>query len=203
MKTNENIEKVYDLVEQFEFSELSEPDKLYILSFMTENEYNDMRAVLKGITKVFKNNAEPDFKTHQSPGKEKSKLLRFIHYPVQLYQVASCIVILFGLYFLFQNAIQHKEGKSLSSITDTSVIYKADTILARVYDTIRIGTTKVTYSKNEHNKMETKELTANSQINYDCNHELCPGEVERIKDLTLRNNITNDSILKDFLVTLN
>jgi len=61
MKTDKRIEKAYDLVEQFEFSELSEPDKLLILSVMTESEYEQMRITLKGINHTFKNDVEPGF----------------------------------------------------------------------------------------------------------------------------------------------
>ena len=39
MKSNPDIERVYELLEQHDFNELSEEDKNQVLSIMTEKEY--------------------------------------------------------------------------------------------------------------------------------------------------------------------
>jgi hypothetical protein len=202
MKTNENIEKAYDLVERFEFSELSEQDKSYILSVMTESEYHQMRTTLMDIKNSFENDVEPGLLLQQSSHRGNNRFIRFINYPVQLYKVAVSILIVVGLYALYQDARHDQLDKKLSAGNDAVVVHSPDTIFTKVYDTIRIVTTRIIYTKNEQ-KQSDLNTSDNRMSNFDCNKELCPNELDRIKDLTLRNNITNDSILKDFFVTLN
>ena len=42
METNQKVERLYELLEQFDLIELSEHDKKYILSIMSEIEYINM-----------------------------------------------------------------------------------------------------------------------------------------------------------------
>jgi hypothetical protein len=59
MDANQNIERAYELLEKFDFNELSEKDRLYILSVMTENEYGEMRDTIKDTDNFFVKSVEP------------------------------------------------------------------------------------------------------------------------------------------------
>ena len=43
MENSKHIERAYELIEQYDFAELSGSDRLTVLSVMTESEYSAMR----------------------------------------------------------------------------------------------------------------------------------------------------------------
>ena len=135
---NTKIEKAYDLLEQFEFTELSEEEKLDILSVMTESQYNEMRKTIYDMKVVLDKDIEP---LTGVPGilryTARSKFLRFIQYPVQLYQVAASIALILLTYFIIQKTDQNSTSNILAS-NDTVFVYQTDTVFTTVYDTVRI-----------------------------------------------------------------
>ncbi|MCE5320425.1 MAG: hypothetical protein LLF93_04885 [Bacteroidales bacterium] len=59
MSSDKKTNRVFELAEQFEFSELLDMDKKYILSVMTEKEYNDLRNTINSLSNYFMKDIEP------------------------------------------------------------------------------------------------------------------------------------------------
>ena len=197
---NTRIEKAYDLVEQFEFTELSEEEKLDILSVMTESQYNEMRKTINDIKVVLDKDIEPDICVPNMPIYTlKSKLLRFIKYPVQLYQVAASIAIILSTYFIIQKTNQNSITRVLAN-NDTVFVYQTDTIYTAVYDTGRSREIAAPGHPNYSKRPENKKLILKTSPTMDCDRELCPNDVGNITVLNNTNNMARDSALKGILL---
>jgi hypothetical protein len=133
--------------------------------------------------------------------RNENKFIQFIKLPVQLYKVAASILIAFGLYAIIQYSMPHEKNSLLSS-GDTNIIYKTDTIYARLVDTVNIIKTKTVYILQKAENFTSGKILSNVKIDYDCKKEICPDEVVEIKELTFNNNISRDTLLKDFIVSL-
>jgi hypothetical protein len=203
MKIDKNIETVYDLVEQYDFTELPESARSYILSEMTETEYQELRTTVKEVRKTFMHDVEPDIAAQSGSIQDMHILIRFMRYPVQLYKVAAGIILLIGLFAWLQQSGRVDRDKNSLATNDTLYVRKTDTIFTKVFDTIRIVSVNGSDGRSAHTRKDQMGKSAVHSLPSDCNVELCPAELERIQDLTMKNNITNDSILKDFLGSVN
>jgi hypothetical protein len=200
---NIEIEKAYDLLEQFEFIELSEAEKLYILSVMTESQYNEMRKTISNIKVILDRDIEPVLSAPNIPQfTTKSKFLRFIKYPVQLYQVAASIAIILSTYFIIQKTNHNSINKVLAS-NDTVFVRQTDTIYTPVYGTGSIKEIATPSHQNKSQRADKNELISDTAPALDCRRELCPNEVGNITILNNTNSIANDSALKGILLSLN
>ena len=203
MGTNNNIERAYDLVEQFDFNELSEEDKLYILSIMTEVQYADMRKTMTDVKVSLENDIEPDLDMPKTKSNNNvNKLLRLVNYQIPIYKVAASIAIIIATYFMFQK-LNLNQTNQLMARNDTIVIHQIDTVYTKVYDTIRIINNNVRSLQAEINQSENLKSISSSNQSFDCNKELCPNEVGKIVTLNNKNNISNDSVLNNLLISMN
>lgn len=200
---NTKIEKAYDLLEQFAFTELSEEEKQDILSVMTESQYNEMRKTIHDMKVVLDKDIEP---LTGVPGLPRytsgNKFLRFIQYPVQLYQVAASIALILLTYFIIQKTDQNSTSNILAS-NDTVLVYQTDTVYTTVYDTVSIGETAAPGHLKYSKKPGNKKPKINTAPTTDCSRELCPNEVGKITVLNKTNNMARDSALKGLLLSLN
>jgi hypothetical protein len=201
METNQNMERVYELLEQFDFNELSEHDKIYILSIMSEIEYINMRDTLKQTQFSFDSSVEPNRNDSlqallMKKDKEENKILKFLKLPIQLYKVAASILIILGIYSAIHYSYP-KEKNRLLAIGDTIYINKTDTVFSRLVDTVKIIKEKVVFISSPKNI-----LVSNSKNDYDCDKEICPNNVDKIKNLVFNNNVSNDTLWKDFIVSI-
>jgi len=200
---NTRIEKAYDLLEQFDFTELSEEEKLDILSVMTESQYNEMRKTIHDMKVVLDKDIEPLTGVNGiSRYTAKSKFLRFIQYPVQLYQVAASIALILLTYFIIQKTDQNSITRVLAN-NDTVFVYQMDTVYTTVYDTVRIREIAAPGHLKYSKKPGNKKPKINTAPTADCNRELCPNEVGKITVLNKTNNMARDSALKGLLLSLN
>lgn len=60
MKANHYLERVYELLEQFDFEQLSAEDKSYVLKNIPEKEYLRLRDAIKVTESLFSDSVEPD-----------------------------------------------------------------------------------------------------------------------------------------------
>jgi hypothetical protein len=207
METNQNIERVYELLEQFDFNELSEQDKLFVLSQITETEYNKMRSTIKDTQTFFVHDIEPirDNSSVTSSKKDtvnKNLLLHLLKQPIQFYKVAASIVILIGIY----SAIQYfnPQGKSnLLTSNDKIYINKTDTVYSKIVDTITIIKERIIYIPKGIEVATSFKLVSNSKNKYDCNKEICPSDIDIIKELANNNNASKDTLLKELIALAN
>ena len=131
-----------------------------------------------------------------------NKFLRFIQYPVQLYQVAASIAIILSTYFIIQKTNQNSITRFLAN-NDTVFVYQTDTIYTAVYDTGRIREIAAPGHQNYSKRPENKKLILKTSPTVDCDRELCPNEVGKITVLNKTNNMARDSALKGLLLSLN
>ena len=207
MKANQNMERIYELIEQFDFSELSETDKAYILTLISETEYNNMRNTLKDTENYFVQASEPilndpERKSIADQSKDENRIIKLLKQPVQLYKVAASIVLILGIYSLIHYSNQQQKN-DLLAVHDTIVIHKTDTVYSKLVDTIRIIKEKIVYVPQKQDLLASNKILTDSKSVSDCNKEICPADLDKIKALALNNNVSNDSLLKTFVVALN
>ncbi|MHC1690085.1 MAG: hypothetical protein AB9833_04565 [Bacteroidales bacterium] len=196
MSSDKKTNRVFELAEQFEFRELLNIDKKYILSVVTEEEYNDLRNTIHSLPNYFMRDIEPITNIPPIDYKHKKNIFtKFILYPLQFYKVAAIIII---AYFLF-NINQHNNenlNSELLTQNDTVFINKKDTITQIIHDTVWVAETK-----NIIPRINRSETVIN-QTKYN-EYDLSPDNVEKIMNMTNNNSLANDSILKSILVLLN
>lgn len=205
---NDTMARVYELLEQFDFKELSAEDRKYVLSVMSETEYNQMRLTIGDVAEYFEQT--PDME----PGKleldntgEKNKLIQWVRKPVPLYQVAASILILLGLFFAYTNYQIPNQSAVLTS-NEVIQVHKADTVYTRITDTVRVVVEKLVYITPYVEDTSIPLIASNTskgatEIEINCDKDLCPDDVEIIQSMGTNNATSLDSVLKGFVVSLN
>jgi hypothetical protein len=199
MKTEQHMEKIYDLVERFDFNDLSEDDKEFILRNITVEEFENMRSTIKDTTLLF--SKYPEFESK----KNQIGFRKIAFYPVELYKIAAGILIILGTMFFVSQRNNSKPQNLIAGI-DTVFVKKTDTVVVYVGDTIvrmkefrsdkvsSVKKTEMTYSRNNNQ-------TNNYKI--DCTKELCPDDIRKLNALKTRNDLSEDKNLTDFMVSIN
>lgn len=200
---NNDVEKAYELLEQYDFSELTQENKLFILSVMSENQYTEMRAAIYKVNNLIEPDIEARIYMSQNLNqKESNKISKFLNYPVQIYKIAASIAILTAGYLLIQKSNQNSTDKLLSNYK-TITVHVTDTVYRQVYDTVKIVENKVLAIDSGTNLKDKNELTDRSEEDINCDKELCPNDVAKIISLNNKNNISSDSSLNGILISLN
>ncbi|MCX6262831.1 MAG: hypothetical protein NTY95_18675 [Bacteroidia bacterium] len=201
MKANRNFEKIYELLEQFDFKELPVDDRIYVLSEMTENEYNNMRDTLKDTETFFSNSTEPNIngsllnslmRTNHKP----NILSRILNQPVKFYQLAASILLLIGLYIVTQYSESPDKNSSLPK-NDTIYIQKTDTVSSKLADTVRNIKEKIIYVTRERDINSQDKLLSTATFKFDSGIIVSPGKNDRIKQQTLINYILSETLFKN------
>jgi hypothetical protein len=201
MKANQGVERVYELLEQFEFDELSEQDKMYVLSMMTEKEYINMRVTLMD-TENFLTNAEEltlSDALHKSlinKTKDRNILVKLLKKPIQIYKVAASVLVILGIYTVIQFSTIHSKNRTLA-LNDTIYIQKTDTVYEKLVDTVKIIKEKIIYVSQEKDRLKPVKLISTSNNVYDSSKEICPEDVDKIKALAFNSNISRDTLFRD------
>lgn len=205
MEDNNKIEKVYELIEQYEFAQLSDTEKRYVLSIMSECEYMQMRQTIAQVKSLFEYDIEPinniPDNLYQNRG-GVSNLKRLVNYPVKLYQVAASIAIILATFILYQYSGKGNESQMLVN-NDTVFIRHVDTVYTKIYDTIRVIYKKAEYAPSYMARVEKSNLPIQSTSKIDCKKELCPNEVEDITMMNGKNSISTDSTIRGIMLSLN
>lgn len=205
METHDKEAQVFELIEMYDFDDLSPADKEIVLSVMTEKEYTQMRKSVSGIETAFEHSIEPPLTFAHPKTKRQSFISKLINYPLKSYQVAASIAVIFGCYFLLQKT---DEGMidDVVAHSDTIMIHKVDTLHSNVHYTVEIV-------KELEETVEEKQIDVGSgspegaahmvAANQECETQICPHELESITTLNNRNSITNDTELMGLLGLLN
>jgi len=206
MAANQLIEKVYELLEQYDFNELSEMDKDLVLSGISEAEYTNMRAIINNTVDFFNTSVDPvpDFAFQQSlmtKGGSGNVLIKILTKPVQLYQVAAIIIVLIGIFSILDLYKIQDQRRILASVKSTSA-KETDTVYSRLTDTVQIIKEKIIYVHSRGNVAEYDKYVPNSKKINDCKKELCPDDIEEITKSSSKNQFSKDSSLVGFIVSI-
>ena len=207
MNTDKGNERIYELLEKYDFSELSNIDKAFVLSCMTEQEYISMRKAISDTTDYFSQTEEPvlDSLHHQIPNirrDKKNKFVKLIRMPVELYKVAASVAVILAVTLCFQHFKSSKPLQMLA-VNDTVFVQKTDTVYSHFTDTVEVVKEKVVYLLEKPVYKKPADAVPVQELSYDCNREMCPNDVDRIKAMSINRQISKDSVFADFVVTLN
>lgn len=199
MINEQNIEQIYDLLEQFDFEQLTESQKKLVLTEMTCEEYQAMRSTIAGTKSFFDKHTTKVFDT------KHFNLNKILTFPVQFYKVAAAVLILINLSFML-GRLSNTTSQNIIAKADTIFVEKIDTIFAVQRDTLRI--IKQVSSKiplqliSQHINVGNHIELENGKPRFDCSQVICPEDIETINSHKSENNFSNDSILKEFIVSL-
>jgi hypothetical protein len=197
MIEEQNIEKIYDLVEKFHFDSLSKTDKATVLQHFSIEEYNNLRSTIIETNNYFKSITLGEKSTWQN------KIRHIAHTSVELYKIAATILVIIGLWYVFSewgNSTQ----PPLIAMADTVFVQKTDTVILKVTDTIE--RVKVVYNQafnhdNAHlDYLKEEEKYSSAR---DCAINMCPGDIQKLSETGSRNDISNDKHLASFTVSIN
>jgi len=201
MKANRDLERVYELLEQFDFKELSEEDRIYVLSVMTEHEFNNMRSTLKDTETFFINSCEPNindslFNSIINTNHKPNILIKILNRPVKFYQLAASILLLLGLYIINQYSDLPDKNSALP-IHDTIYIRKTDTLSSKLADTVKNIKEKIIRVTREKDINPKDKLLSAAASEFDSGKIVCPGNIERIKQLTFFTDTSSETLFKN------
>lgn len=199
MEKDKNIEEVYSLIERLDFEELSDSEKDIVLSQISREEYTNIRSSIVDTKTLF-----ADFSESSKEGKF-TKIKQFILFPVELYKVAAVILLLFGMTF-YLSRVHLLEEKELIAFVDTVYLTKLDTFFIERIDTIEFVKEKVIEKDIFVNQTITSQTnnsikTANHQI--DCDIDICPDDMVLLSKIKTKGNISQDTSIIDFIVSIN
>ncbi len=199
MKKEQNTVRLYDLVESYEFIELTEKDKEFVLGMISEEDYNKMRLTIGDVRRLVVEPlmVEETFK--------KSRILGILKYPVEFYKIAVAAILIIALGFMASTIISPSANEFVAQ-ADTVFVYKTDTITLLPKEFAenkikRIGSAVMDFGH------EPKVLPERSgrKIIPDAPYvqDLGPEDMTRLVNYSLKNNASYDSSLKEFVVSLN
>mgnify|MGYP006108680883 CR=1 FL=1 len=124
----EKESEIYEIIEKYDFSELTDQQRKLVLSEMTEDGYTNMRKTISLTTDFF--DEEPILMAEDlvvPTIKKKSVLVRLINYKLPIYKVAAILMI-----FLSVNHLTPEEiASSTQLVEDTNeFIIDTDTFLS-------------------------------------------------------------------------
>ena len=191
MEKEKDLQKVYDLIELFDFKELQESDKSFVRHHISEDEYDIMRSTLKDTREIFRKIPEP--MAHE----KYNTFIKIARYPVELYKIVAIIVLLIGFGIILTKARTFEQQELLAMI-DTVYIDKTDTVEI-IRETIIYKDLPV-----DQNLIPPANITLETTYKEnDCSSELCPDDIESFLRTKYKGDFSNDSALADFMVPMN
>jgi hypothetical protein len=210
MKNHEQVNKIDEWIEQFDYDDLSIEMKEFVLSVMEEKEYNELRNVFLKTCSFFED--ELPIIPHENIRIDlQSKIVndliiyKLINYKIPVYKVVATIIVLFGLMFLFFNQQTSINEMQLAMI-DTVFVDNFDTIRIHHFDTIEIVKTeyKNNQNKNEKEDMRTQHKKIDTLLeNYTeviNPTSLNPDDIDKLIKFSKSNSIKHDHQLASYIV---
>jgi len=116
----ENIPKqLFDLIAEKKYENLSSDEKQMVENHLTQEEYNEIHNDIRDF-RILDNQLKIVRPVLKSKSSKPSLLYRIINYKVPVYIVASCMALLFFVYFLFSESqdsnqqTPHKDSHHIS-----------------------------------------------------------------------------------------
>jgi hypothetical protein len=198
MEMEQPVEKLYRLIETFDFNELPESEKEFVLGHISFEEYNTMRATIADTMELF--SKIPFKETGEKPG----MLRKFLTYPVELYKIAAVFLLFTGIGFMFFIAGTMKQSRQIAAV-DTVYVEKTNTVLLETRDTIRIITGRAVHKDhNNPGNQPSYNALITETVNYrqDCSIEICPADIGKLSALKTKSDFSRDTALKGFITAI-
>ncbi|MBN2892492.1 MAG: hypothetical protein JXL97_11540 [Bacteroidales bacterium] len=199
MSNEKSIEQIYELIELFDYEELTQKQKEFVLLHITRKEYENMRSTIADTKELFAKYPET-IKT-----KGKSSFKKILTFPLELYKVAAIVIILFGIGVLFSKMNSTTNQTNIFS-NDTVFMTIIDTLFIEKIDTVEIVKNQIVYKNKEQ---KTNNFQEDSPIYAEYNYpkinefNVNPDDIDVINKLKTNGNLSQDSALSDFVVTVN
>ena len=210
MRDQENLNKLQELIEKYNFEKLSKEDREFVLNYYSQDEYEELRSVV-GKSKSFfenQNSIKPDDKIlnklhHQI--EEKSWISNIINYQIPLYKLVASVIILFGVMFIFINQQNLKFQNQIAQV-DTDYIENFDTVIITEYDTVE--KIKKDLVNNENNDLRVRPMiTASNKTQISADYPVTlktrsfnPKDLDRLLKYSKSNSIKYDNNLATYVV---
>jgi hypothetical protein len=192
MEKEKDLQRIFDLIELYDFTELPESERSFIRQHISEDEYISMRSTLKDTRELFREIEIPESLAHE----KYNTFLRIARYPVELYKIVAIIVLLIGLGIILNKARTFEQQELLSMI-DTVYIDRTDTV-ETIKETIIYKDLPV-----DHMLIPSANITLETAYKKnDCSSELCPDDMESFRRTKYSGNLSNDSVITGFIVTM-
>ena len=212
MKDQEIISRINKLIENFSFQELSDKDKDFVLSNISESEYIEIRLTMQKSKTFFENQTPiyPDEKillNLHDELEDETVIRKIINYQIPFYKVAAAIAVIVSFMFLLlsqQNSIDQNQ----IALLDTVFIEKYDTLILTDYDTIEVVRTIYVYKekKDKVNKVTHSSTDYQMEKSYPAimsSRSINPKDINRILEYSKSNTIKQDQELASFIVGMN
>lgn len=201
MKANPCLERVYELLEQFDFKELSDNDRICVLSELSEKEYTILRDTLRTTEVFFSNSEEPNLNdsllTSLINTKHKANtILNILNQPVKLYQLVASIILILALYTIKQYSDLPVKNSALPK-NDTINIQKTDTVHSKLADTVKIFKEKIIFISSEKGNDIHDNLLSTATYGFNSSNVICLNHIDSIQELTFNDNVSNDTLFKN------
>jgi hypothetical protein len=198
MEKEQPVEKVYRLIETYDFNELPESEKAYVLEIITLEEYNNMRATIADARELF--SKFPVGEAGEQPG----MLRKLITFPVELYKIAAVFLLLAGIGFVFLKTGTLKQSRQIASV-DTVYVEKTNTVYLETRDTIRIIMERAVYKDQDIRRNQPSynaRITETMNYGQDCSVEICPSDMGKLSALKTKSDFSRDTALKGFITAI-
>ena len=203
MKENQELEKVYELIEQFDFEDLSEQDQFMVLAVISEEEYCAMRLSIRETQLFFNQEDAPFLGATSFVGMPRQNVvLRFLKQPIPLYKVAASVLVMVGLFTGYE-MLKPQQNSALASGLNLLTTMKRDTVFVNIIDTLEVIKERIVYVERTECAKVAQDVAKVTNSAIDCDKEICPKDIDRLKSLACNNKIGNDTLLRQFLVSLN
>ncbi|MBN1186934.1 MAG: hypothetical protein JXB49_31950 [Bacteroidales bacterium] len=199
MEKDKHIEKIYELVELYDFDELSEDDRSFVLEHISVEEYSRMRETITETKNLFE-------KSEITYRKDRSfKVKKIIAYPVELYKIAALLILFFGTGYTI-SSLNYSHKRKLIAATDTIYTNHVDTFVVEKTDTIEIIKERLVYRDNNLNQNYTTQIGNEAEIinnTRDCSKDICPGDIALLSKRKTTGDFSKDTSLTQFIVAVN
>ena len=124
----EENKSIHELIEEFDFSELSKVQQIQVLKELSEKEYGELRETIKMTVNFFENEPKLFADDLLKPViLKESKFVRLISYSVPLYKVAAAVLLVFSFNFLISikannNTIEIAENLNEKEISESLTV---------------------------------------------------------------------------------
>jgi hypothetical protein len=209
MKADAYSERIYELLEQFDFNELPEKDRIYVLSKMAGEEYINMRSTIKDTETFFSNSSEPEINVSllssiMHTNHKPNIFIKILNHPVKFYQLAASVALIIAIYAIKQYSDLPAKNSSLP-LYDTIFIQKidtlypklADTLSSKLADTVKFIKERIINKSGEKDiNNQAKLLSTNSYVS-DSTNIVHPKTTHYIKELTFTKDVSSDTLFKN------
>lgn len=185
--------EIYDLIEQFDFDQLTEQQKSKVMEQVSEEEYRSMRETIVATNAFFENSP---LNTEIPPLRSDSKIRVLAHKSIPLYQVAASVAVIIGLFGFFVLQ-QPTTNEKIVAIHDTVTRHTRDTVYRTIVDTIHHIKEQIVYVS-----MPQPTIALSDNYHTNCDVALCATDIDKFGQTGSNGAIAHDSMWKNYVARI-